>query len=97
MLYSKSEDWKYEKELRLIKSDINSELDRKYYYDKNDIRVIYFGVNASEELINPFKSILKQTFYFDDKKNEKIIPYIQLYMGLLAENKFNLSWVGTEQ
>lgn len=86
MLYTKSLDWHYEQELRLVKTVIKNEVDRKLHYYDEDIKAIYFGTNSELKLIDEVMEIIA-TKYSDT------IWKIKFFKAKLAENSFKIEWV----
>ncbi|AEA42588.1 DUF2971 domain-containing protein [Fluviicola taffensis] len=83
MIYTKSEEWSYEKELRSFKKiTYNNTEARKINFDFKMLKAIYFGVNAQVDFIKNVKEILstKDTT-------------CQLYFGRLKKNEFGIEWV----
>ena len=84
MLFTKSVDWKYENECRLL--SYNPEIEGDFYsipLDKDStIKAVYFGLRCQEQTIETVKNILREekdiTFY-KMKKNPKNIYKLECY------------------
>ncbi|MFZ2864383.1 MAG: DUF2971 domain-containing protein [Ignavibacteriaceae bacterium] len=74
----KSEDWKYEKEWRILLLNGSRQ---KVELPKNVIKNIYFGLRSSDENINKSKKILKISN-----------PEIGIFKAQKEEDKFSLSF-----
>ena len=85
MLYTKSVEWEYEQELRLVKTNIKNDINRKLYYDTKSIKTIYFGVNADIKLIDNIIKIIQTNF-------TDVIWKIKIFKAKLSKNSFKIEW-----
>jgi hypothetical protein len=82
LIYSKSECWAYEKELRTFIPNIKNDEERKRLFDKGDLLSVYLGAKCSQELENKIKVILKAVYASKP----------QLYKAKLSDNEFKIVW-----
>ena len=83
LIYSKAKDWEYENELRLLKNITNNDIDsRKVNYKIEDIKSIYFGINATNEFCDEIMSIANNM-----NKN------INFYKGCRPQDRFGINWI----
>lgn len=92
MLYSKSLEWEYEEELRLIKTNIEKDEDRRLYYSDEDIKAIYFGVNTDIKVIERVIEIINTKFSPLLINEEKVLSRIRFFKGKVSENAFQIVW-----
>jgi len=79
LIFTKSNDWEYEQELRSLVE--LKEGERKINYDPKCIKAVYFGVNASDDLIYEIANSVIE-------KN----PKSKFYRGNLEKNAFEIAW-----
>ena len=82
MIYTKSDDWRYEEELRSLKANFTDEKTRKVFFRKQDVKAIYLGVKIEDKLKNEILSIAKEVY-----ENK-----IQIFKGSLSPNSFEIHW-----
>jgi len=82
LLFTKSDEWKYEQELRIALTNIQSEEDRKVPYKDNDLLSIYFGVNCQEETINRVLKLIRNNYS----------SQINFYVGETLKNNYGINW-----
>jgi hypothetical protein len=86
LIYSKSDCWSYEHELRTFISDIKKDIDRKFSFEKDDLLSVYLGVRCSLEDEHEIKTIIKDVY--SNKVN--------LYKAKFANNSFSVVWEKAE-
>lgn len=86
LIYSKSDCWSYEHELRTFKSDLQNDNDRKVLFEKEDLLSVYLGVRCSPEDEHEIKTIIRDVY--SNKVN--------FYKAKFANNSFSLVWEKAE-
>jgi len=82
LIYSKSECWEYENELRTFITDINNDNERQVPFDRNDLLSVYLGVKCPPDYENEIKVILKEVY-----ENK-----VKLFRGKLSNDAFEILW-----
>jgi hypothetical protein len=83
LIYTKSDSWKYERELRsFLKVESNEINSRKIKYNPQSLKAIYFGVRSEDSFMQQIKEIAIE-------KN----PKIKFYRGKLKQHEFGIDWV----
>jgi hypothetical protein len=82
MIYTKSDNWKYEEELRSLGSNFTDEKSRKVSFRKQDVKAIYLGVKIEDKLKNEILSIVREVY-----ENK-----IHVFIGRLSPNSFEIHW-----
>lgn len=86
IIYSKSDCWSYEHELRAFKSDLTKENDRRVLFDKDELLSVYLGVRCSAEHEHQIKTIIKDVY----------LNKVNLYKAQYAESSFSIVWKKVE-
>nr|WP_288956276.1 DUF2971 domain-containing protein [uncultured Polaribacter sp.] len=82
LLFTKSNDWKYEKELRIPLTNIETNKERKVNFRDNDIISIYFGVNCEQSTKDRLTNLITENYSSE----------IVFYNGKMSNNEFNIKW-----
>jgi len=82
LIYSKSNYWKYEEELRSLVSNCETEGDRKIGFRESDIISIYFGVNTEINTIERIQNIIKENYNSN----------VKFYKGKKSNKEFSIIW-----
>jgi hypothetical protein len=82
IIYSKAKDWKYEDELRAIKTDLTDVKSRKIPFNVEDVRAIYLGVKCSDKDKKRIFEIVKTVY-----ENK-----IDVFEGNIASKSFEIEW-----
>ncbi len=82
LIYTKSNDWEYEYELRSSVTNIQTENERKIKFRESDIVSIYFGVNSKENTIHRLKNLIAKNY----------TSKIKFYKGKKSNNDFKIKW-----
>jgi hypothetical protein len=79
--YIKSEDWKYENEIRIVSPKFGL-----HYFNKQSLKEIIFGINSNENLINTIGNITKEISGYSNIKLMKCQREENILKMKLAEN-----------
>ncbi len=82
LLFTKSNDWKYEKELRVTLTNAETDDERKVNFKDKDILSIYFGVNSEQSTIDKLINLIALNYSSE----------ITFYKGKMSNNDFNINW-----
>lgn len=82
LLFTKSNDWKYEKELRVPLTNVETDEERKVEFKEKDILSIYFGVNSEQSTIDKLINLIAKNYSSE----------IAFYKGKMSNNDFNINW-----
>jgi hypothetical protein len=83
LIYTKSNEWKYEQELRASLIEVQTDEGRKVSFREKEILSIYFGINCKEKTINKLKGIIEKNY------SNNII----FYKGIMSKNDFKIKWL----
>lgn len=86
LIYSKSDCWSYEHELRTFQSDLKNDNDRKVSFQKDDLLSVYLGVRCLPDDEHEIKTIIRDVY--SNKVN--------LYKAKYANSSFSLVWEKVE-
>ncbi|SHI86706.1 Protein of unknown function [Hymenobacter daecheongensis DSM 21074] len=81
MIYTKSSQWAYEEELRLLGTNLKNNEQRKMSFNKSSLKSVYLGVNCELSTLDKIKEILSHKY-----KNTK------LFQAKKVNNKFALEF-----
>lgn len=81
MIYTKSNEWSYEKEWRMLKTGLLTDKDRKVNFKNSSLKSIYLGIKCEEETINRIKSIIKSKY-----------PNTTLYQAFRNNDSFKIEF-----
>lgn len=86
LIYSKSDCWSYEHELRTFIPDVKKDDDRKVSFQKDDLLSVYLGVRCLPDDEHEIKTIIRDVY--SNKVN--------LYKAKYANSSFSLVWEKVE-
>lgn len=79
MIYTKSECWSYEQELRILKHGIYQPDDRKKRYAQKDLKSVFLGVACEAKVADTIRICLQEKY-----------PNTKLYKSYKSPNEFKL-------
>jgi hypothetical protein len=83
LIHTKSNEWKYEQELRASLMEVQTDEGRKISFRENEILSIYFGVNCEEKTIDKLKGIIEKNYSHN----------IIFHKGIMSKNDFIIDWL----
>lgn len=81
MIYTKSKEWSYEKEWRLLKTGLKDENDRKFQFKPSSLKSIYIGIKCDFIISERIKEIKKSKY-----------PNAKLYQAHRNSNSFKIDF-----
>lgn len=81
MIFTKSLDWQYERELRILETNLKHENQRKQVFNKSFIKAVYIGVNSEPSTIERIKRIVASNY-----------KGVKLFQGYKNPNSFAINF-----
>jgi len=79
MIYTKSDCWSYEEELRILKHGLSKPEDRKKKYAQKDLKSVFLGVSCEAKIVNTIKVCLREKY-----------PNAKLYKAYKSPSEFKI-------
>jgi len=62
MIYTKSFEWNYEQELRILETDLKDQTNRKLHFNKSTLKSVYIGLNSEVSTTERIVAIINKNY-----------------------------------